>query len=551
MRYFAFVACIIAFATDGQQLVERVDVNVVNVDVTVTSHGAPARGLTRDDFEVLEDGVPQTITNFYAIENTQEKTAAAAPATTTVTLPAAAPKPADDRFRRRVLVIVDQRHTTKHNRDVALQKLEQFIDDRFASGAYDWSIAMISDRAYLILPLTSDKTRIHEALEQVRQAMAEGSMRRIFALDDRVARQLYASETSAAGGSSLTLRDKADSEQTRDTSALLQAAKRFEQASDVTITYSAIRDATRSIANAPGRKIVMLFTGAFTDQENPLNSREQTLAARQGGGLTTLRERLVREANASDASLYIVDTEGLQPLNATSDLGQRESNARVFGNAALSNAVGGPLFWLARETGGRMFTGNFVDRSLRDFDVSTSDFYSLGYHPNHGDDGKYHSIVVRLKKPDRSTLSYRTGYASVAVEQQLERAMTSTMAAEIQPSTMPLRMAVGAAVPDGAGSVVVPIVASVAAAQLQFVPDRQGMIARVDFFVSVFDARGRLVSTYHVVREAHANTGTEAAGDFVESEKMRLRQGQIYRIVVAMHDQISDAVGIKSQVVHF
>jgi hypothetical protein len=28
------------------------------------------RGLTREDFEVLEDGVPQTITNFYFIDDT-------------------------------------------------------------------------------------------------------------------------------------------------------------------------------------------------------------------------------------------------------------------------------------------------------------------------------------------------------------------------------------------------------------------------------------------------------------------------------------------------
>lgn len=43
----------------------RVNVRLVNVFTTVTdAHGAPVAGLTRDDFRVLEDGVPQTINVF-------------------------------------------------------------------------------------------------------------------------------------------------------------------------------------------------------------------------------------------------------------------------------------------------------------------------------------------------------------------------------------------------------------------------------------------------------------------------------------------------------
>src|SRR3954462_5100432 len=93
-----FAAATSAFA---QSLTEKVDVTLVNVDVTVTSHGAPARGLTADDFEVTEDGRPQTITNFFTVENTP-------PATASAPSP-----PTDDRFRRKVLVIVDYVHSSK------------------------------------------------------------------------------------------------------------------------------------------------------------------------------------------------------------------------------------------------------------------------------------------------------------------------------------------------------------------------------------------------------------------------------------------------------
>ena len=110
----------------------------------------------------------------------------------------------------------------------------------------------------------------------------------------------------------------------------------------------------------------------------------------------------------------------MAPLNAGSNLTQAESNVQVFGrNASKTFEVGGPLHWIAQETGGRLFTGNFVERSLHDFDTSSSDFYSLAYRPNHPIDSKYHAITVRLKKPGRESLVYRRGYAGVAVKQRL------------------------------------------------------------------------------------------------------------------------------------
>jgi VWFA-related protein len=567
MRRLAVIIAtlLIAAVADAQQLTEKVEVNLVNVDVTVTSKGAPTRGLTRDDFEIREDGVPQTITNFYAIEGAREKAA-------TSQLVAEAPaQRVDERFRRKVLVIIDNRHTSRHNRDVALRQLEKFINDRFDSGAYDWSIAMINERAYLLLPLTSDKARIHDAIDRVRNSLAEKTMREIAQLDARLARtgDSYERANSASdvtldpnspglrstpsARNGITVGARVMLDQENLVNNMLQTGKRFEQASDIGITYSAIRDASRSIANAPGRKIILLITGAFSDEESPLTAVDRSQASEHTARLTSLRERLIREANASNASLYIVDAEGLSPVNAGANMTQQESNAHVFGNMAGSlQTVGGPLFWIAQETGGRMFTGNFVERSLRDFDATSSDYYSLAYRPNHPIDGKYHAITVRLKNAGRQTLAYRTGYSAVAVEHQLARAMTSAMAAEIQPSTMPVTLAFGpASAPDAQGGVVIPIFAAVPSSQLQFIPVQKGLIAHVDVFVSVFDGNGRIVTTFRQVREARANPGTENAGNFIESEKMRLRKGVPYRVVVAMHDQVSDAVGIKSQDVQF
>ena len=157
---------LVAAAVHAQQLVEKIDVNLVNVDVTVTAKGHSVQGLTKDDFEVREDGVLQTISNFYAVEN------APALAVDNGAAPSAAPAQADERFRRKVLLIVDYAHTSKINRNRALAKLESFIDDRFTGGQYDWSIAVAGNDMKVILPLTSDKARIHDCIEALRHDTA-------------------------------------------------------------------------------------------------------------------------------------------------------------------------------------------------------------------------------------------------------------------------------------------------------------------------------------------------------------------------------------------
>src|SRR5947209_18380113 len=102
MRRGSLFVCLLAAAgsLQAQSITEKIDVSLVNVDVTVTSHGAPARDLTANDFEVLEDGVPQKITHFYAIENARDNTPAASPAPSAAAT-AAQPDAADERFRRR------------------------------------------------------------------------------------------------------------------------------------------------------------------------------------------------------------------------------------------------------------------------------------------------------------------------------------------------------------------------------------------------------------------------------------------------------------------
>jgi len=486
---FAFAS----IATAQQPLTEKIDVNLVNVDVTVTSHGAPARGLTADDFEVTEDGKPQTITNFFAVENAPAATAAA---------PAAPP---DERFRRKVLVIVDYVHSSKILRNKALQRLEQFIDDKFTGGQYDWSIAVAGQDMRFVLPLTSDKTRIHDAI----QAMRDSS-----------------TFEPAPGIKPLSLDIRMP---------FLDPAEASDDAVYTAFSLRALHNGTRAFAALEGKKIILLLSeglgNLFEDPSarilaNGNSGSGRATAARQ---LITLRDALVHDANAANLNFYVLDLSGVTTIGTK-----------------------GGMYWLASLTGGAFLPGNSTTASLQTFDDLSSNFYSLAYRPPHPDDGGYHRIKVRLKKPGSYSLQYREGYGAVPFEVRLERTLTSPAAAmlAVQTSTIPLSLTTGS--PSSAkDKTLVPLSVSVPLRNLQFIPGAHGSNAQVDFYVSVFED-GRNVGVERYTTKAHANDdGATSAGQLTHRATLRLRSGRQHTIVVAIHDQVSDAVAYSSREITF
>ncbi|HSY47358.1 MAG TPA: VWA domain-containing protein [Thermoanaerobaculia bacterium] len=561
MKKILAVTVLLAASTSAfaQSLTEKIDVSLVNVDVTVTSHGTPARGLTRDDFLIFEDGVAQPVSNFYSVE--PPRTDGRKVATATASAPAAAvtvADPTDERFRRKVLVIVDNRHVTMYNRDRALAALERFVNDRFTGGTYDWSLALVSDSAHLILPLTSDKEKLHAAIAEVRRVVAnpqhpaEEDLVRLAQL--RLTQPV--ADTAAFRPAELN-----------ESAATMAAfSDRFQMQADAESTIAAVRDAVRSFAGAPGRKIILLVTGSLgldnaanpliaISSSNPRSSQSilngTSALGGAAGGMTILRDILIHEANASNVSFYIINSEGLQApgdaSNGYSGFGDADSVGRDFDAGGASEFAS--MYWIARETGGRLMPGNSVERSLLEFDRTSSSFYSLAYKPPHGDDGRYHTIKVQLKRPGYQ-LQYRTGYSSIPAAQQLVRAMHSPLGASMQQLSIPVSIVTGAGSPHD-GGVLVPLQASVAAKSLQFIPTGDGSVARVDFFFDLFDERGHEVTGGHITREAHSASGKESEGTFVDKHQLLIKPGAAYRFVVGVHDQVTDAIGIASQTIRF
>lgn len=543
----AAATAIVCTASFAQQLSERIEVNVVNVDVTVMSKGAPVRNLTRADFDVFEDGKRQTITNFYASDETQTTVTPSAIAAAAPAAPAPVVQP-DERFRRKVLVLIDNHHTSLRGRDRALAQLEAMVNDKF-HGDYDWSIGIIGRGVTLVLPLTSDKTAVHEALGFVRRlaTRGDGTVTIAGAID--------------SGGVTLTKQVEKPSWSVFDKDMI----GRQQQASDSDdteralaskFTVPAIVDAARGFASTPGRKIVLLVTGdlGLNDVDfvssGTLNS---AISVRGTSGLRvneeqankrameSVRRALVEEANSAGVSFFLWNVEGLQGADLTQAHG---TNISTLTNNSAE-------FWIANETGGRLVAGNDPAKSLQEFDTTSSSFYSLGYTPSHPDDGKYHAITVRLKHPGNYALSYRSGYSSSSSAVQLARAMTSPTAAAMQNNALGVMLALGTPAPDGR-NLKVPIEVKVPFRSVQFLPGKEGVAADLMVYVSVFDDIGKnLVASTFPLKPAFKSGKPDMNGVMVYRNAIKLRKGERQRIVVAVRDTVTDTVGMATNVVRF
>ncbi|MEE8525897.1 MAG: VWA domain-containing protein, partial [Thermoanaerobaculia bacterium] len=108
------------------------EVNVVNVEVVVTdSQGQLVTGLTRDDFELLENGKPVTISNFYAMENgVTSSMPAGDPAAAEIAAAEAAPiiRPIH------LVIYVDTANIAKLNRAKVLARIREFLLDHWRQG---------------------------------------------------------------------------------------------------------------------------------------------------------------------------------------------------------------------------------------------------------------------------------------------------------------------------------------------------------------------------------------------------------------------------------
>ena len=206
----------------------RAEVSAVLVDVLVLDgQGEPIAGLTREDFQVLEDGVRQEIDSFEVIDWTSYVARVAPQGETAAPQPG--PAAAVNAFPRRFVFIINRQSASSTYIRRAKMALENFVVESMADG----DEALIIDMGF--------STKV---LQQFRDSKAETL---------RTIRQLSLLEVDlyAGTGSDLGTRN----------------------------VYETLESLGQSLGQLPGRKIVIFLSPQLEQTENYLNYLQDTVDA--------------------------------------------------------------------------------------------------------------------------------------------------------------------------------------------------------------------------------------------------------------------------------
>ncbi len=407
-------AGLLAAVASAQEKVPETGAEVVRLDVVVTERdGKPVRELTRQDFQLLEDGKPQVVANFLAVTRPPR-----------VPQPQAAATPGQPGSPGRAVVIfVDDLHLAPGHLDHTKEALHQFAASYLSPE--DRVAVVTSSGPGGVQELTQDRAALaaaidHLALRQATVAPALGSQMtpvqaELILRGDASALQLatrlmkdepgsvvsgqgpQAAVEAAGGANPASVFDAGDRgaarEVLRQARGILAEDLRFSE-----ITLAQVEDVLRSLAPLAGRKICLLVSDGFLVGMGTSDERTRQMRS------------VVDAATRSGAVVYALDAHGLTTTGGDSSAAGAPvpSGLRERVDRLAAQELRETLSALAGDTGGFLLRntnelGQGLQRMLEDDDA----YYLMAYQPaNTKHDGKFRRIEVRL--PGRPGLVVRT-----------------------------------------------------------------------------------------------------------------------------------------------
>ena len=548
--------------TDPQQEdVVRITTNLVQVDAVVTDHNRkPVTDLTAEDFEILEDGKPQQITNFSFISTeraatTREVTASSAtPATKNKTAPTVPPAPLrPEQVRRTVALVVDDACMSFFSMGAVKDALKKFVAEQMQPNDLV-AIFRTRDDSGALQQFTSDKNQVERAIKAVRW---QPSVVGFGCIDTfQTAHSDYTVKTNRGGGpiGQTSFEDEASRRQRQRIEDLNREALTVR-------TLGTLRYVMRGLQDLPGRKSTVLISDGL-----PIFSR----AGHSDRALDDL-QRLVNLANHASVVLYTMDARGVfdPTMAAAADellpntVGGGGANSEseklaVSRSDSVAESRSG-LNYLAAETGGLFIhdtnkLDNGISRALED----QRSYYLIGYRPTEftrKQGSNFRKLTVKVKRPGLS-VRYRHGFFGPTGDpvapkpQTADSRLYAALASPLAASGVSTRLTAFFGNDQRSGSFMRSLM-HIDARDVTFANEPNGWKKLVlDVAAVTFGENGKVVDEFnrtHTIRTAGETLQEILKNGLVYSADIPVKKPGAYQLRMVVRDSASQRVGSASQ----
>jgi len=397
---------------------ETVDVRVIGVDVVVTDKkGKAVTGLTKDDFQIFENGIEKPISNFYEIEGKAATQAVVVPVPGATATPPPAKTEINEQLTRRIIFYIDNLSLEPFNRNRVFKQMKEFVKNVMRPG--DEAMVATYNRSLKVrVPFTQDVVQIQQTLDAIAGETGQGIANRSEAKD---------------------VMGRINDAQTYDEAVAdaRQYASSVEH--DLRQSVESINGLLTTLAGVDGKKILVLTTEGFQMQpgrelftlidEVAKDKGWQSSSMLEGMSFNSgpLIESIAKTANANGITLYAIHAGGLAAGNEGMTADNQKAISYNVTSAALSNSTES-LQMLAELTGGvaTTRTNNFVgafNNIVRDLDS----YYSLGYRAGTERVDRQRALEVRVRNKALNVRSRQTFVEKSTFQEMSDRVIANLL----------------------------------------------------------------------------------------------------------------------------
>ena len=451
----------------------RTSVKLVVVDCIVTDKdGKPIETLTKDDFQIFEDGKPQQLRT----AELQRLNSKPLPPTSFAARGSPYPLPKQQPIdtasaltkfqdRRLMVIFLDFSSMDVPEQIRASQAAEKFISTQLTASDMV-SIMLYSSSLRTLVDFTDDRDVLLSTLHAVH--IGEGA------------------ELSGMADTG------ADAE---DESGQFVADETEFNIFNTDLKLMALEDAARKLAPYPERKALIYFSSGV--EKTGVDNQSQLRAT-------------VNTAVQANVAFYPIDARGLSASapggdatqaaavgsNLYSGAGQRSLRESFFNQQET-------LYTLAADTGGKaLLDSNDLTAGMRQVQQDVNSYYVLAYYStNTAEDGRYRRIQVKLSPRAavlKARLSYREGYYAASTfakmrEADKEAQLARALASDNPVTDLPLAVEVDY-FRIAKGKYFVPLSVKIPGSALAFKNKGSKAATELDFIGQVKDAKNKAVA---------------------------------------------------------